>query len=233
MSSKQPSNLELIIANYVRNEYENKYDRQHVPIAIKYLMQKFADNIIGCRLLTVKEDIDLFDVLTEKLWNDDPLKFHLLYRASEHEFDPSKFHELCDKKGATLTIIKTECGKIFGGFLSRSWTSREKCVADKNAFLFFINPDKALIIDDDPKFPLVFEIKKDRDSIDTAAYDYPDHGPSFGWDDITIDNQYVHGSYHNRESMTSYNYSGLKVKPIYNSKFKMSEYEVFQIENLD
>ncbi len=33
------------------------------------------------------------------------------------------FHRLCDNKGATITIIRSTSGWIFGGFTSASWTS--------------------------------------------------------------------------------------------------------------
>jgi len=39
-----------------------------------------------------------------------------LYRASRDGFEASKFHEKCDNKGATLTIIRNTIGRIFGGF---------------------------------------------------------------------------------------------------------------------
>ena len=40
----------------------------------------------------------------------------LLYRGSIDSFSTSKFHEKCNNKGETLTIIKTEDNYIFGGY---------------------------------------------------------------------------------------------------------------------
>ncbi len=40
----------------------------------------------------------------------------LFYRGSIHGWCPKKFHELCDEKGPTLTIMKSLANKIFGGF---------------------------------------------------------------------------------------------------------------------
>ena len=50
----------------------------------------------------------------------------LLFRGSEDGFTAEKFHKLCDAKGPTLTVIKSERnyeGKdfIFGGYTSLSW----------------------------------------------------------------------------------------------------------------
>jgi hypothetical protein len=45
-------------------------------------------------------------------------KFTLLYRGSRDTFKAARFHEICDNKGATLSIIKSKCGKVFGGYTS-------------------------------------------------------------------------------------------------------------------
>ena len=49
--------------------------------------------------------------------------FHLLYRASRDGFGANVFHQRCDNKGATLTIVQSSYGNVFGGFTTRSWTS--------------------------------------------------------------------------------------------------------------
>lgn len=38
----------------------------------------------------------------------------LLFRASEHGQTPKDFHDRCDNKGPTVTIIKNDKGKEFG-----------------------------------------------------------------------------------------------------------------------
>ena len=39
-----------------------------------------------------------------------------LYQASVHTFAAAKFHELCDGKGPTLTLVKTTGNHVFGGY---------------------------------------------------------------------------------------------------------------------
>ena len=56
-------------------------------------------------------------------WTDD-YKWKLIYRASEHDYRASSFHEYCDDKGPTLVIIKSSEGWIFGGYTTRSWNQR-------------------------------------------------------------------------------------------------------------
>ena len=48
-------------------------------------------------------------------------KWKLLYRASEHGYTGSLFHEYCNNKGLTLIVIKSSGGWIFGGYTTQSW----------------------------------------------------------------------------------------------------------------
>ena len=45
-------------------------------------------------------------------------KLELLYKASTDGFRGETFHEKCDLKGPTLTILKEYGGQVFGAFLS-------------------------------------------------------------------------------------------------------------------
>lgn len=52
---------------------------------------------------------------------------HLLYRGSRDGQRSSKFHELCDNKGPTVTLIKvviTGAKYIFGGYTDQSWNCK-------------------------------------------------------------------------------------------------------------
>jgi hypothetical protein len=44
-----------------------------------------------------------------------------LYKASEHEFERDPFLDLCADKGATLSVIESENGRVFGDYTSKSW----------------------------------------------------------------------------------------------------------------
>jgi hypothetical protein len=45
----------------------------------------------------------------------------LLYQGTRDGFKASSFHTLCDSKGPTLTLVKSEYNKIFGGLAKVSW----------------------------------------------------------------------------------------------------------------
>ena len=65
----------------------------------------------------------------------------LLYRGSVHGMTATAFHERCDNKGATLTLIRADVdGRVcvFGGFTSMSWSSVGKFVECRDAFLFSV-----------------------------------------------------------------------------------------------
>eukprot|EP01084_Bolivina_argentea_P268907 456878_1 len=82
--------LELVIWFYVRNHYEDKFNKINIAIPLKYLMLQFSKRIIDSKLLTNKEDMSFVQLLSSKISN---IKhFKLLFRASEHKYLASKFH---------------------------------------------------------------------------------------------------------------------------------------------
>ena len=98
----------------------------------------------------------------------------LLYRGSRDGYRASDFHSKCDGKKNQLTLIKSESGRIFGGYQSKprisppvgDWKSSD----DKSAFIFSVSDQK--------KFP-VSNSKK-------AIQDIDSFGPTFGNFDILI-----------------------------------------------
>ena len=172
MSSTTPTNLELITFNYVRNNYEKEYN-QNVPEVLKYLILTFSSKIIPCNLISIAQDLELFKLISTKLSNIH--RFNLLFRASDHEYGASKFHDYCDNKGPTISIIQSNWGNIFGGYTSKSWKSERRPYKDENAFLFLIkSDDKAL----DNKCPLLLEL--DKDDVGRAIEAHYKYGPIFG-----------------------------------------------------
>jgi TLD len=54
-------------------------------------------------------------------------------------FEATKFHELCDNKGATVSLIKTTENHNFGGFTTVSWDTSGNFKEDKRSFLFSVD----------------------------------------------------------------------------------------------
>ncbi|EFC50838.1 predicted protein [Naegleria gruberi] len=102
----------------------------------------------------------------------------LLFRASEDGFSSEIFHEKCDNQGATLTIIKSEFGKIFGGFSSQNWKSNYEFACDDAAFLFKLEKLNG-------SYHITkFNVKQDQKQ--QAIYNHPHYLPTFGNHDIYI-----------------------------------------------
>lgn len=59
-----------------------------------------------------------------------------MYRATEHGFTRKAFAKRCNERGATLTVIKSEHGNVFGGFTSLAWNTPE---GDPSSWCY--NPD--------------------------------------------------------------------------------------------
>lgn len=68
-----------------------------------------------------------------------PQKLRLVFRASEHELSLSKYHQLCDNLVNTLTIIKTEHGKLIGAFTPLRLKSKQGRDRSNKTFLMAIN----------------------------------------------------------------------------------------------
>ena len=60
----------------------------------------------------------------------------VLYLASRDGWSGSEFHERCDGKGSTVSIVFCRTGHIFGGFASRPWSSSGLEHSDPRAFVF-------------------------------------------------------------------------------------------------
>ncbi|KAK3596054.1 hypothetical protein CHS0354_032582 [Potamilus streckersoni] len=69
-----------------------------------------------------------------------PKQFTLLYCMNSHGCDPQVFHEKCDNRGATVTIIYSTSNHVFGGYTSISWqnSAEVRYAYDKSAFLFHL-----------------------------------------------------------------------------------------------
>ncbi|XP_060585493.1 uncharacterized protein LOC132741357 [Ruditapes philippinarum] len=98
--------------------------------------------------------------------------FCLLYKATD-KVDVEEFHEKCDAKGSTVTILYGKSNTLFGGYTSQSWrsTKKKQRVKDENAFLFTKNGS----LDSKCVF---FPIKKDQ--TENAIVRDKHFGPTFG-----------------------------------------------------
>ena len=82
----------------------------------RYYLKNPSEFLPNTQLVNQQYDVKLRE------WLGSDYKWRLLYRASEHGYTGSSFHECCDDiKGPTLVIIKSSGGWIFGGYTTQSW----------------------------------------------------------------------------------------------------------------
>ena len=62
----------------------------------------------------------------------------LLYRASR-DGDTTQFHSKCDGKQNTVTFVKANNGRKFGGFANQAFNTSNKWISDPNCFVFSLD----------------------------------------------------------------------------------------------
>lgn len=153
-----------------------------------------------------------------------PLK--LLYRGSRDGFSAVNFHQNCDNRGPTVVLIKSNYGKIFGGFTDASWNGYKGYSGNKHAFVFSV--------DRKAKYPIKFEDEQ------RAIYCNSNWGPTFGYGhhDIYIPDTFntseicesrFPSSYACCENVEKINYGSDFLAGAF--KFSVAEIEVYSLEN--
>ena len=70
------------------------------------------------------------------------IRSRLLYKLSRDGDQISRFHELCDNKGPTLTLFIVQDGNIGGLFTPLSWDCNSGWKGDMNTFMFNLNQNR-------------------------------------------------------------------------------------------
>jgi len=148
----------------------------------------------------------------------------LLYQGSRDGWKASDFHAKCDNKGATITVIRSSDGFIFGGFADKPWTSSGGvyCESDK-AFLFSLKSPSSEVG--------LTKIGIKQNMCSNAMYHKSSYGPTFGGNDF-----YIASDANNNSSSSSILGHTYELPPgqtntflVGSKNFKVSEIEVFQI----
>jgi len=165
-------------------------------------------------------DVRQCKILKSWLPNSNSFNLKLLYRASVDGKSPQIFHNKCDGKGATLTIIKCKfdgavSSSVLGGFIDQSWHSNNQWIDSDQAFLFSVTSGVPPV-----KCPILESARGN------AFYGHSSHGLVFGaGNDLYIREPSfntgitVPGSYWNAISLCCNN----------QKEFVVEEIEVFQV----
>ncbi len=128
------------------------------------------------------------------------------------------FHNYCDNKGPTLTIVQTTKNKIFGGFTPLNWdiSGDHKCDNYNQTFIFSLDLLK--------KFDL---IKKEK----SAIYCGKKYGPYFGGRDFSIESNMKKGETYSNTGTNFISNNNLDMTggKGNNEFFDIKDFEVFKV----
>jgi len=93
----------------------------------------------GSKIITKDEDREL---LKKWLGNEKDMKFKLLYRASGKTYTFDNFNSKCHNIPHTIVIIRSDTGKIFGGYADQTWDASGHYKVSDKVFIFDINEKK-------------------------------------------------------------------------------------------
>ena len=171
------------------NEFENKLDElqkknellkeeveslkseiKNLKMNVLYIKDTNKEEIINQMFITFQEsELTKNECYLLLNWlNNAKLKFTKIYCTKRDGDSASKFHEKCDGKSPTITIIKTSKGIRFGGYTNIPWIKSNswKFFKDSEAFIFsFLYKKKYMI--------------KDSNQIAIGCHEI--RGPSFGY----------------------------------------------------
>ena len=163
-----------------------------------------------------------------KIWIELNKNFYLelIYRVTRDGDSASDFHLKCDNKGPTISIIKTENGRIIGGYTTIPWSDRyDAYISDKDSFIFSVDSKEK------------YNLKKELDG-KYAIYHDNGYCCCFGYcgDDLAIGNNFLKGknsyccgngdNYYSFETNNN-NLIGINQKGRIN--FKIFEMEIYKI----
>lgn len=158
-------------------------------------------------------------------WIGGRKKYTLLYKASRHGCSATNFHNICNNKGPTVTILYNNDEFIYGGYTSLSWKSVGLFQPDNNAFLFRLYQNGNWK-------PVKMPVKNAQHAI----YDIATYGPTFGAYDLHTFSSTVNfdGTTFNLNGNTnfgvSYTMNGENYSAIANSNLRVRDIEVYLVE---
>jgi hypothetical protein len=115
------------------------------------------------KILTSKLGAQLYKLVGAKK------NYTLLWQGSRDGFDAAKFHSLCDGKGATLTVVESTSGYVFGGYNPKSWNTSGGYDNDTKNYIFTLTNGSNVP-------PSKFSLMPGKN----GSYSNSGYGPTFG-----------------------------------------------------
>ena len=151
-------------------------------------------------------------------------KIKLLYRGSRDGDNTNICHLLCDNKKHVLIIMKSENGKIFGGyskigFKTKNFEDEYENIPDNNSFLFSIDLQK------------IYPVVKDENVICNRDYNI---GLCF-YNALSFYDNFIKKIHHNISPFINFKFQGLNEETKFEInaneiEFRYHDIEVYQLE---
>jgi hypothetical protein len=130
----------------------------------------FSDKDLQKINLNIREQISIPEIIKKaNQYMTNPIKSSkLLYKASHNGWNTSIFHQLCDNKGATITIAILQDGRFVGGYSPVSWGILNNQ---------YINNSEAFLFDNENKYTTSESVWGPNNY---SIYQYSGYGSTFG-----------------------------------------------------
>ena len=173
---------------------------------------------LDTKILKSKENAYLKKILPKKLRKK---KLKLIFRASRDGWTSSQFHAKCDGRGATITLVRSTFGHVFGGYTAVPWHQTANNYSyDANAFIFLLRSSRG-------KVPQKYGVTNPGNAVYNANNYCPTFGGGFDFYLCTNCNV-TNSSYSNLGNSYSAPKDNSHLTGGYN--FKVKEYEVFLLK---
>ena len=116
----------------------DEYDTQWISRKVKILNEISFDN----KSLIIGNNAEYETCLKSWINPNKNIKAELLYRLTKDEASYKTFHNKCDNKGPTLTLIQDENEIKTGGYTPLNWDSNSDWKKDNDTFIFNLNNKK-------------------------------------------------------------------------------------------
>ena len=219
--SDDKETIEQLI-NAVKNLNKENINLKNDVLNIKKDMEKLK-NVLSNKILDessiINNYIELINInkwIIEKNEKNINKEIKLIYKATKDGDSASKYHELCDNKYPTITLIKTKKNRRFGHYMDQNVIIKQaNYTKDEKAFLFSLDKIKK------------YDIKKP----DYAMYYHTSYGPCFGYTcDIYLNDKFLSREDNPERNAKYYTYDVPSDTELTGeSNFGVEEVEVYQI----
>lgn len=171
---------------------------------------------------------DAFKTQLEQWIGTGPKEFKLLYSISKDGCNATTFHQKCDNKGPTVTVLYNPQGSIYGGYTMMNWaTGRHgNYETDATAFMFRLQINGSVAV---CKFPCIKHAN--------AIYQSNSNGPVFGaghdlntFSGSITKSGDTFGLNSSMSMNNTYNTQGINIQDINNNDKSVRDLEVYQVE---